>query len=52
MQRLTAVVWPVIAGMIESQLAALPPCEQQCVAVVEAAVLLEAGWDSMCDEVC
>lgn len=47
MKKLTDIVWPEIARAIEERLASI----DQGVAVIEAAVLLEAGWDRMCDEV-
>eukprot|EP00053_Salpingoeca_punica_P014408 m.130982 g.130982 ORF g.130982 m.130982 type:complete len:748 (-) comp16447_c0_seq2:329-2572(-) len=48
--RLNAIVWPAIAGLVKEELAALTArgCE---VAVIEAAILLEADWQRMVDEV-
>lgn len=59
LKRLTDIVWPLIAEMLASELAAQSPrarqraaaAQQPSVAVIEAAVLLESGWDAMVDEV-
>ncbi|KAF0314173.1 Bifunctional coenzyme A synthase [Amphibalanus amphitrite] len=49
LRRLTDCVWPEIARLAERRLAALGAGQ---VAVLDAAVLLEAGWDAqLCDEV-
>ncbi|XP_037077042.1 LOW QUALITY PROTEIN: bifunctional coenzyme A synthase-like, partial [Pollicipes pollicipes] len=49
LRQLTDCVWPEIAALAERRLAALPAGQ---VAVLDAAVLLEAGWDAqLCDEV-
>lgn len=44
---LSRLVWSEIATLLRKELSALPGK----VVFVEAAVLLEAGWDSMCNEV-
>jgi len=49
-ERLSGIVWPAIRQLLKEE---LQRCGQQGakVVVVEAAVLLEAGWDDECDEV-
>jgi len=49
--RLQAIVWPLIKRMIAERLAELRAAGTVPVAVVEAAVLLEAGWQDLVDEV-
>jgi predicted metal-dependent HD superfamily phosphohydrolase len=50
--KLNALVWPPLLALLVADLAALKKRPQGCpVAVVEAAVLVEAGWhDAVCDE--
>lgn len=50
MKRLTDIVWPLMKVEMRNRLSA---CESSGVriAVLEAAVLLEAGWDDLVDEV-
>ena len=48
--RLNAIMHPLMAGMVEERKSRLAEAGEQ-VAVVEAAVLFEAGWDSLVDEV-
>ena len=50
MEALNGIVWPAIAALAELELraAAKRGCEAVC---MEAAVLLEAGWEAMVDEV-
>lgn len=49
LQKLTDVVWPAIAALVENRLKQLSAGE---VAILDAAVLLEARWDAaLCDEV-
>eukprot|EP00754_Rhynchopus_humris_P015820 Rhum_TRINITY_DN14478_c0_g1::Rhum_TRINITY_DN14478_c0_g1_i3::g.90298::m.90298/K02318/COASY; phosphopantetheine adenylyltransferase / dephospho-CoA kinase len=47
MKKLTDIVWPVIADGIRAKIA---ECRKR-VLVVEAAILKEAGWENICDEV-
>ena len=47
---LNGMVWPEIARMVEEKLAKMAEDEVN-VCVVEAAVLLEAGWDQLVNEV-
>ena len=48
--RLNAIMHPLMAGMVAAKLAALA-AGGAAVAVVEAALLYEAGWDSLVQEV-
>jgi dephospho-CoA kinase len=48
--RLQALIWPVMKRMMANRLAALR-ADGTKVAVVEAAVLLEAGWQDLTDKV-
>ena len=48
--RLNGIMHPLMAGMVEQRKTELE-ANGQSVAVVEAAVLFEAGWDSLVDEV-
>ena len=48
--RLNAIMHPLMAGMVADQLAALA-AGGAAVAVVEAALLFEAGWDALVQEV-
>jgi phosphopantetheine adenylyltransferase/dephospho-CoA kinase len=50
MTKLTDIVWPAIAGLVVAELDAARAAGAP-VAVVEAAVLFEAGWDHLFDEV-
>jgi phosphopantetheine adenylyltransferase/dephospho-CoA kinase len=50
MKKLTDIVWPGIFRLAEQALSDLEVAGNE-VAVLEAAVLLEAGWDRMVDEV-
>ncbi len=49
--RLEAIVHPAIARLREAQLEAMAAAGQVRVALVDAAVLLEAGWQHRCDKV-
>lgn len=51
LERLTAIVWPEIRHLAEERLAALRVSDPAGMVVLEAAVLLEAGWDDLVDEV-
>jgi len=47
MKRLTDIAWPATAALAEARIAA----SKADVVVMEAAVLLEAGWDHLADEI-
>lgn len=47
LERLTAIVWPEIRRLAEAEIAAA----RAEVVVLEAAVLLEAGWEDLVDEI-
>ena len=51
LRRLTAIVWPEIRRMANEQTTAALAEDPQRVVVLEAAVLLEAGWQKGLDEV-
>lgn len=50
LKRLTDIVWPGIRALASEELSALEVAGNQLV-VLEAAVLLEAGWEDMVDEI-
>ena len=50
MDRLNAIMHPLIKDMIQTQLDDVEG-KGQLIAIVEAAVLIEAGWESLFDEV-
>lgn len=49
--RLTAIVWPEIRRLAEEEMRALLRADPARIVVLEAAVLFEAGWEDMVDEV-
>lgn len=49
MARLQGIVWPEIRLLAQERIDSLGREGRESV-VLEAAVLLEAGWDDMCDE--
>ncbi len=51
LQRLTDIVWPGILSMAEAEMAEVAGRDPARVIVLEAAVLLEAGWQRAVDEV-
>ncbi len=54
MQRLTDIVWPAIARRFEQivrETSAPPQSPGLCWVVLEAAVLVEANWQVLCDKV-
>lgn len=53
MAALNAIVWPAIRALLEREIARVRKGEEGAVRVVvlEAAVLLEAGWTDLVDEV-
>lgn len=50
LKKLTDIVWPGIRKLAGEELARLSAAGKQ-VAVLEAAVLFEAGWQDLCDEI-
>lgn len=51
LKRLTDIVWPRIRCLAEAEIAAAQARQPEAVVVLEAAVLLEAGWQDAVDEV-
>lgn len=51
LSRLTAIVWPEIRALAQAELDELERARPDAVAVVEAAVLYEARWEDLFDEV-
>ena len=51
LERLNTILWPEIRRIIQDDLREIRHHDRNAIAVVEAAVLLEAGWDDLCDEV-
>ncbi len=51
MERLTDIVWPEIRRLAAEEIAELREREPETVIVLEAAVMIEAGWQDLCDEV-
>ena len=51
LKRLTDIVWPEIRRLAEAEIAATQAAQSNQVIVLEAAVLFEAGWDDIGDEV-
>ena len=49
--RLTAIVWPEIRRLAEARISQLRASTPNGIVVLEAAVLLEAGWEDLVDEV-
>ena len=51
LKRLTDIVWPAIKEMAQTEIANVKRSEPDRTVVLEAAVLLEAGWQDFVDEV-
>ncbi len=51
LKRLTDIVWPEIRQLAQGEIAAIAASDADAIAVLEAAVLLEAGWEPLVDEV-
>lgn len=51
LKRLTDIVWPEIRRLAESEIAEISAASSERIIVLEAAVLFEAGWDDVGDEV-
>lgn len=50
LKKLTGIVWPEIKRLAQEQIDKLAKEGNKCI-VLDAAVLLEAGWDDMCNDV-
>lgn len=51
LERLNAIVWPEIRALIKDEIKQIRSQEADPIIVLEAAVLLEAKWQDLCDEV-
>jgi dephospho-CoA kinase len=51
LKRLTDIVWPEIRRMAEAQIADIRAAAADAIVVLEAAVLLEAGWEAAVDQI-
>ena len=51
LKRLTDIVWPEIRKLAEARINESKASDPQRVVVLEAAVLFEAGWDNVGDQV-
>ena len=51
MDRLTDIVWPEIRRIAAEEISELRERDPETVIVLEAAVMIEAGWQDLCDEV-
>ena len=51
LKKLTGIVWPAIRSLAEAEIASVKRAGNTAVIVLEAAVLFEAGWDDIGDEV-
>ncbi len=51
MERLNAIVWPEIRALIREEVDQIRAQDPGAIIVLEAAVLLEAGWQDLCDEI-
>ncbi len=51
LRRLTDIVWPEIRRLAEAEIATIRAQHEGAVVVLDAAVLLEAGWEDLADEV-
>ena len=51
LKKLTGIVWPAIRSLAEAEIASVKHAGNAAVIVLEAAVLFEAGWDDIGDEV-
>lgn len=51
MERLNFILWPEIRTLISEELRELTRRDRDQIVILEAAVLIEAGWTDLCDEV-
>jgi dephospho-CoA kinase len=51
LKRLTDIIWPEIRRLAEADISAIRSENRASVIIVEAAVLFEAGWENIADEI-
>jgi len=51
LQRLNELIWPEIRTLIREEIAQIRTTDKNAFIVLEAAVLIEAGWQDLCDEI-
>jgi len=51
LRRLTDIVWPATRQLAEQQVATIRAEEPDAIVVLEAVALLEAGWETLVDEI-
>lgn len=51
LDELTAIVWPAIRHLAEEEIRSIKADQPQRVVILEAAVLLEAGWQDLVDRI-
>ncbi|PKN82537.1 MAG: dephospho-CoA kinase, partial [Chloroflexi bacterium HGW-Chloroflexi-9] len=51
LQRLNELIWPEIRTLIREEIAQIRTADKNAFIVLEAAVLIEAGWQDLCDEI-
>ena len=51
LRKLTDIVWPEIRRLAELELAAIADSNSEAIVVLEAAVLFEAGWEDIGEEI-
>jgi phosphopantetheine adenylyltransferase/dephospho-CoA kinase len=51
MERLNSIVWPEIRNLIKDEIKQIRSQDPGAIIVLEAAVLLEAQWQDLCDEI-
>ena len=51
LEKLNAIVWPEIRLLAEAEISRIKAEDNDVVIVLEAAVLIEADWQDLCDEV-
>lgn len=51
LNKLTGIVWPEIRRLAEMEMSSLEMLDPECIVVLEAAVLFEAGWEDLGDSI-
>ena len=51
LKKLTGIVWPEIRRLAEMEIDSLEMLDPDCIVVLEAAVLFEAGWEDLGDSI-